>query len=84
MTPAELIVIGASVYLIAGTLFSVYFVLLGVTRLDPGAAGSHWAFRVFIFPGSAALWPWLLLRLCRSATSASTPAHAPNAGGPHA
>ncbi|MBM3804790.1 MAG: hypothetical protein FJW26_21075 [Acidimicrobiia bacterium] len=49
-------------YALVGALFAVPFVTVGAAKLDPRSAGSGFGFRVMIFPGAAALWPWLLLR----------------------
>lgn len=48
------------VYLAIGTLFALPFVLRWVGRLDPVAGRGTWGFRVLVFPGAVALWPWLL------------------------
>jgi hypothetical protein len=48
-----------------GVLFAVPFVLLGAARIDPNAQGATTGFRALIFPGSVALWPWLLARWTR-------------------
>ena len=49
-------------YGIAGLVFAIAFVTTGVKRIDSQAIGSGVAFRVLIFPASAALWPLLLRR----------------------
>lgn len=54
-------------YAIAGTLFALAFVTAGVSRIDSQARGAGWGFRALIFPGSAALWPLLVLRWWRGA-----------------
>ena len=53
-------------YTLVGVLFAVPFVVKGAGRLDPDAARGTWGFRVLIFPGTVALWPWLLLRWMRA------------------
>jgi len=50
------------VYCVAGFFFAVAFVLHGVERIDRGAKGATWGFRLIILPASVALWPWLLRR----------------------
>lgn len=57
---AILLVVG--LYLGAGVLFALAFVVRGVARVDPAAAGSSWGFRVMIIPGVATLWPLMALR----------------------
>ena len=50
------------VYLVAGIVFAVSFVLFGVKIIDSRAASASWGFRLVIVPGSMALWPLLLRR----------------------
>jgi hypothetical protein len=52
-------------YAAVGFIFAFAFVTVGVKRLDPNANGSSLAFRLLIFPGSAAFWPLLLRRWLR-------------------
>ncbi len=47
-------------YLLSGVVFAVFFLLRGAAVLDEAAKGISWKTRVFLFPGSAALWPLLL------------------------
>ncbi|MDX2247225.1 MAG: hypothetical protein SF052_10635 [Bacteroidia bacterium] len=47
-------------YLLAGLVFGVYFVFKGVEKIDEGAQGTRWGFRLLILPGTIALWPILL------------------------
>jgi hypothetical protein len=47
------------VYLGSGLLFAIPFVLAGVKKIDPHAAGGSWGFRVLILPGTMFLWPLL-------------------------
>ena len=49
-------------YIVAGVLFAVPFVLVGVGRIDPSARGGTWGFRLIILPGVVALWPILAVR----------------------
>jgi hypothetical protein len=53
------------VYLLAGLVFAVPFVLLGVSRIDPHATQGSWGFRVLIIPGTMFLWPLLARRWMR-------------------
>jgi hypothetical protein len=48
------------VYLAAGVVFAIPFVLKGVTKIDEGAHGSKWGFRIIIIPGTIVFWPVLL------------------------
>jgi hypothetical protein len=43
-------------------VFSIPFVFIGVTKLDPHAAHGSWGFRLLIIPGSILLWPLLSYR----------------------
>ena len=49
------------VYLALGVLFSIPFVIKGITVIDPdGAQETKWTFRVIIIPGTIIFWPVLL------------------------
>jgi hypothetical protein len=49
-------------YFALGILFALAFVAAGIGRVDPVAKDSGVGFRLIIFPGVVALWPWLLKR----------------------
>lgn len=51
-----------AVYLLFGIVFAIPFTIKGVGRIDPVAQQVSWGFRLCIFPGSVAFWPWLLKR----------------------
>ena len=74
---AEAAVTALTAYAVVGSLFGLAFVVRGVDRIDPAAAGASWSFRLLILPGSAALWPVLAWRWLRSADGppAETNAH---------
>ena len=56
-----IILLVIEVYLAFGLLFSIPFVIKGVTVIDPdGAGGTKWTFRVIIIPGTVIFWPFLL------------------------
>lgn len=59
---AEWIISAVAVYAIVGILFATAFVTRGAGSIDPAAKHSGWGFRALIFPGAAALWPWLAKR----------------------
>jgi hypothetical protein len=59
---ARLLLVVGGIYAILGTLFAAAFVARGIDRLDPGAHGARWRFRLLIAPASALLWPLLLRR----------------------
>jgi hypothetical protein len=58
---AELLVNVLTVYGTLGVFFAVAFVTRGISRVDPVARGSGAGFRLIVFPGTAALWPLLML-----------------------
>jgi hypothetical protein len=60
---ANLLSVFLGVYVAAGLVFAVPFVLRGVNRVDPVAGESTWGFRLIIVPGVVALWPLLASRL---------------------
>jgi hypothetical protein len=55
------------VYAALGLLFGVAFVARGIERIDPGAHGSGWGFRLIVLPAVVAFWPLLLSRWVRGA-----------------
>ena len=44
-------------YALAGFVFAVVFLPVGVTRVDPRTAESPWLLRLLILPGVIAFWP---------------------------
>ena len=61
MIVVNIILILVEVYLALGLLFSIPFVIKGVTMIDPdGAKGTKWGFRMIIVPGTIIFWPVLL------------------------
>lgn len=62
MALAETIVLFAGVYFAVGAVIAVAFLVLGVSRLDTSASGSGFLFRMTVFPGCVALWPYIFLR----------------------
>jgi hypothetical protein len=61
----RIILLALGMYAAAGAIFAVAFAGFGVTRLDPGARGATFGFRLLILPGAAAFWPLLLRRWLR-------------------
>jgi hypothetical protein len=61
MRAAEWLVNVLTGYGALGVLFAVAFVTRGISRVDPAAKGSGAGFRLIVFPGTAALWPLVLL-----------------------
>ena len=50
----------AGAYAGFGLIFAAAFHAVGLKRLDHGADGAGWGFRLIITPGIVALWPVLL------------------------
>lgn len=47
-------------YALLGLVFGLFFVVRGIDRVDEGAHGASWTFRLIILPGTVAFWPLLL------------------------
>lgn len=64
MSLAMMLLYALELYVIAGLAVSLAFVIFGVTRVAhmPATVGA----RVLIFPGAAALWPYVLVRWLKS------------------
>jgi hypothetical protein len=60
MMIVSIILIIVAAYLAAGFVFAVPFVLKGVSKIDEGAHGASWGFRIIILPGAIIFWPFLL------------------------
>ncbi len=56
----EIFLFTLGIYLLIGVLFALVFVVKGVTKVDSGAEGTSWAFKLMIIPGSIAFWLLLL------------------------
>ena len=54
------------VYLLCGILFAIPFVLIGVDKIDEGAKGASWGFKIIIIPGTTIFWPLLLRKWIRA------------------
>lgn len=59
MIIVTILLIVVAVYLAAGLVFAIPFVIKGVTKIDEGAIGSKWGFRLIIVPGVMVFWPLL-------------------------
>ncbi len=62
MNIVTVLLIVVAVYLVVGLVFAIPFVIKGVTKIDEGAHGSTWGFRMIIIPGTVVFWPLLLKR----------------------
>lgn len=60
MSIIYIILVVVAIYLVAGLVFAIPFVIKGVTKIDEGAKGSTWGFRIIIIPGTIVFWPVLL------------------------
>ena len=67
-------------YASLGLALAVPFLAKGAARLDPGALGATWGFRLIIVPGVVALWPWLAWRWWRGNSVNEHNAHRDRAG----
>ena len=61
---AAIIVYATTLYGAAGLAAAAVFLLWGIDRVDPTAAGAY-AFRPLLIPGIVLLWPAVLLRWAR-------------------
>ena len=57
---------GLAVYVVAGLFTAGAFVTFGVTRILGAPTSMSAGARILIFPGAAALWPYVLLRWFKS------------------
>lgn len=55
-----------ALYAVAGFAVAVAFLVFGVTRVLPEPAPVTLGARIMLFPGAAALWPYVLIRWLRS------------------
>jgi|GEM_PF-314683 len=67
----EVILLIFSIYLIAGFIFAIPFSIKGAGKIDEGANGGSWGFRIIIIPGSIVFWPILLKKWVRASRSLS-------------
>lgn len=56
----EFILIGIAIYVVAGFVFAMTFISKGIHRIDEGAHGTGWGFKLIIIPGTIVFWPLLL------------------------
>jgi len=47
-------------YLLIGIIFSIFFYLKGINKVDEVAIGSTLGFKLVVFPGIVVFWPVLL------------------------
>lgn len=63
MAMVEAVLEGISVYGAVGAAFALFFVFLGLGRVDPHAKEASFGFRLMIIPGVILLWPLVLWRV---------------------
>lgn len=56
----NIVLITVIAYLLLGFVFAIPFIIKGVTKIDEGAHGAKWGFRIIIIPGTIVFWPLLL------------------------
>ena len=54
------------IYLLAGVLFVIPFLLKGLTKVDEGAHGGTIGFKIIIIPGVIVFWPVLFNKWMKS------------------
>ncbi len=57
-----IVLIALALYAAAGVAVAAAFVAFGVARVLPEPAPVTLGARILIFPGAAALWPYVLIR----------------------
>lgn len=63
MLLVQQILLGAiGAYAGIGLLVGLAFVAVGSSRMDEAMTGTHWSVRILLLPGSAAVWPIVLVR----------------------
>jgi len=58
----QLIIYIILVYLLIGIVFSIFFYLKGIKKVDEVAIGSTFGFKLIVFPGIVVFWPFLLTK----------------------
>ena len=61
-----IVLVGLALYAATGVAVAAAFVAFGVTRVLPEPATVTIDARALLFPGAAALWPYVLLRWLKS------------------
>ncbi len=58
------------VYLIAGFVFAIVFLLRWIDRVDESVLGASWTFKLIVLPGCIVFWP-ILFKKCHAVINAS-------------
>ena len=61
-----IVLLALALYAAAGIAIAAAFLVFGVTRVLPEPAPVTLGARIVLFPGTAALWPYVLIRWLRS------------------
>jgi len=59
-------ILALAIYAAAGVAVGLAFVVFGVSRVLPEPAPVTVGARILLFPGAAALWPYVLMRWLKS------------------
>jgi hypothetical protein len=73
-TTARLLLWVIFIYGCCGIVFAIAFQAKGINKVDEGAHGSSWGFRVIIIPGLIVLWPLLLKKWMKAKKEIMAPA----------
>jgi hypothetical protein len=73
MLVAEILLLAALAWLLAGLAVAVPFVVRGVRRIDEAARHASVGFHLVILPGAVALWPMLLRRWLKAPSTGEHP-----------
>jgi hypothetical protein len=65
----QAILILVIVYLVAGVLFVIPFLVKGLTKVDESAHGGSTGFKLIIIPGVIVFWPVLMKKWVRKPPS---------------
>lgn len=60
---AEMLVGALAIYALIGVVFALFFVSVGIGRVDPEAKGMPLQARLLVFWGTAGLWPLMLAKV---------------------
>jgi hypothetical protein len=61
-----IVLLALALYAAAGVAIAAAFLVFGVTRVLPEPAPVTLGARIVLFPGAAALWPYVLIRWLKS------------------
>lgn len=83
-TTASIILLAVGAYAALGVVVGAVFVVRGVSRVDPAAAGAPIGFKLLILPGVVGMWPMMLRWWFRAGRTHQTPGThtAPSVRGP--